>query len=149
MQLCPLYSASQQEKMNSILAPLIHQPHRHQKGKKARVNQRGQSMRSILPLQFLGPYLSYTTHFIDAKEDSAPRWRCQQCLGDGTVTERLYLGWIRVFVCLFFLQIEQVYATNRKSRTLWMLLWKGLRKSRYILGQWLLIFFFFKQLRLL
>lgn len=80
VQLCPLQSVSQQKKMNSVPAPqgtLIPQPHKdYQKGTNARVNQRGQSMRSILSLQFLGPYLSYTSHFADAKEDSAPPWRC-------------------------------------------------------------------------
>lgn len=65
--------------MSSVPAPqgtLIPQPHKdYQKGTNARVNQRGQSMRSILSLQFLGPYLSFTSHFADAKEDSAPPWR--------------------------------------------------------------------------
>lgn len=36
--------------------------------------------------------------------------------------------------------------TNRQSRTLWMLVWKGSRKSCHVLGQWLLVIL---QLRLL
>lgn len=79
-------------------------------------------MRSILSLQFLGLYLSYTAHFTDAKEDSAPPWRCQQCLRDGAVTERQYLGlwWVRVVFC--FYRLNKFTTTNRKSRTLWMVL---------------------------
>lgn len=46
-------------------------PQTNQKGTNARVNQRSQRMRSIISPQFLGPYLSYTTHRCQRRQCSS------------------------------------------------------------------------------
>lgn len=63
-------------------------PQRYQKGTNARVNQRGQSMRSILSLQILGPYCHILVTLQMPKKtvllpgDVSNVWEMEQLQGD-------------------------------------------------------------------
>lgn len=85
-------------------------------------------MRSILSLQFLGPYLPHTTCFTDTREDSAPPWRCSWCLGDGAVRERLYLGLWCVGVFYFILQIKHIHNNQQTKQNFMDAPVEGLKK---------------------